>query len=55
MYVRMSAKYNFGYIMRMVGYFLKIVMHINAPMKYFLGFDLIDKKMTIEEANDQKS
>ena len=30
-------------------------IYINAPMKYFLGFDLIDKKLTIEETNDHKS
>ena len=51
-YVYISAKYDFGYIMRMVGYPILSknslnVMHINAnaPMKYVLGFDLIDKKI----------
>ena len=31
------------------------VTDINASIKYFLGFVLIDKKFTIEETNDQKS
>ena len=51
-YIYMSAKDNFGYHMRMAGYFPKIrciywqknTPHIYAPIKYFLGFDLTDKK-----------
>ena len=44
--------------MIMVGYLN--IMHlnvadINAPIKYFLGFDFTDKKFMIEETNDQKS
>ena len=31
------------------------VADINAPIKYFLGFDLIDKKFTIKETNYRKS
>ena len=33
----------------------KNITHINAPIEYFLGFDLIDKKMTMVETNDRKS
>ena len=62
----MSSKYNFGYnMMRMVGYIQKILSmsrninkcsgHINASINYFLGYDLTDKKLTIEETNDKKS
>ena len=28
---------------------------INAPIKYFFGFNLIDKKLTTEETCDHKS
>ena len=46
----MSAKYNFGYNMRMAGYLNEThlnVTDINAPVKYFLGFDFTDKKLMI--------
>ena len=50
-YVYMPAKCNFGFIMRMGGYFKLF----ECPIKYFFGFDLIDKKLTEEKTNDQKS
>ena len=46
----MPAKYNFGYNIEMVG----CSGDLNAMIKYFIGFDLIVKKMTREETNDQK-
>ena len=52
----MSAKYNFGYNMRMVGYFLTVflnVTRINAPIKYFLELGLTGKKLMIQQQSIQ--
>ena len=37
----MSAIYNFGYNMIMVGYFLNVTL-INVPIKYFLDNEKFD-------------
>ena len=42
--------------MRIIGYLLRMSrIYIHAPIEYFLGFDLTDQKLPIEETNDQRS
>ena len=42
--VNMSTKYNFSCIMIFYKMYLKVT-DVNAPIRYILGFDLIDKQI----------